>query len=375
MWYTLLVCSLLLSSVAGATGQTSFDYTVTNVVDTNNADVRKILTLWISYLGSNPDSAYDNPHWNAKEKAEYGLEYFDFAGHSLFANLSARDLVETFKPTVLSIYGFADHYEIRTLFYSDGLPPESKGSNPPAIIRVAAIKEDGEWKLANILPFVTSKWIARQYGRIRYFSSPNHQFNAARAEEAKSFVDSLERMFGTTVAPFTYYVTPSAEELGVLLGHDFFFFGLASGQVIANGKIVMAGFGSEHYPHEFVHLATGDVPNKMISEGVATWLGGSRNLTYEQNLAELRDCLSKADSVTLEKIATRQWGWQCNALYTTGAVIVELVHKRGGIAAVKRLFQAPKEVEALLPFIADALGVAPDELNEYVLRAIAERSR
>src|SRR5688500_15203661 len=132
-----VVCSVLLSNVVILTAQ-SFDYAVTNVVDTNNAEVKQILDLWISFLGSTPDSAYDNPHWNAKEKSEYGFEYFDFAGRSLFANLTARELVDNYKPTVLSIYKVGDHYEIRTLFYAEGLPPESEGSNPPAIIRVAA---------------------------------------------------------------------------------------------------------------------------------------------------------------------------------------------------------------------------------------------
>ena len=363
------VLALAFVAVEAARSQ-PVEYAITARVDTTNAEVREVLATWINYLWSVPDSAYDNPHWNSHEKQLYGHRDFDFASYWISHQIPSDVLLASYPPRILSIDKVDDHYEIRTMFYGENLPAEMSGSNPVTILRVAATREDGGWKLANMLPFVTRNWIEHRVGPIRYRMPPTYRFNEMVAHRAHAFVDSVASMLGVEVEPFSFYLASSIDELGSLLGHDFFFVGVTTGLTLSDNRIVMSSKRSEHYPHELVHVVAGTVPNGMINEGLATWIGGSGDQSFVEGLRELRRCLEADDSVSIEGIWRREWGWHCNAYYMTGAAIVDLVYKRGGMSAVRQLMKAPTEEGPFFDVVADALGVRRDDLGRYVLDAI-----
>ncbi len=352
---------LTLFSLPEASAQ-SFSYGLNGRVDTSIAEVKEVLDLWLRYLDSSPDSAYDNPHWNQEERKAYGPGEFDFTGRLMY-QMPASDLVRIFKPVILSIEKENDRYAIRTLFYGDKLEGYMARSNPWAITRVHAIRDHGSWKLANALPTLTAEWRKERVGRITYIFPHDHTLDTTLAQRSNDFCDSVGNLLGREWAPFEYYITHSPDELGRILGFDFFFAGYTSGLSMNSQRKILAGFGSEWYPHEFVHMVAGTIRNRMIDEGLATWIGGSGRRVFPDMAKDLGECLSGINSVRFSDVFNQEWGWQCAAFYTTGAILVDQAYKRGGMAAVRRLMSAPDDEREFVAFLSSELGVAPDDFD------------
>src|ERR1700759_1703466 len=97
--------------------QTKIDVIIHWRVDTTKKEIKEVAALWINYLNSKPDSLYDNPYWNNAEKIKY--KRFDFSTPYLY-KLPSKQLLNYYKPTILSIEKEGEYYEIRTLFSADG---------------------------------------------------------------------------------------------------------------------------------------------------------------------------------------------------------------------------------------------------------------
>jgi hypothetical protein len=259
----------------------SIEFTIHSRVDTSKQEIKEIVALWTNYLSSKPDSIYDNPYWNEEEKKKY--TDFDFTRPFIYPFPSAQ-LLNYYKPTILSVEKDGENYAIRTLFSADGLEGIYKKSNPWCITKIYAIKENNQWKLKNALPILTQSWKRKTIGKITFIYPPEHQFNDNLAEKANKFCDSITLKFQfPDWKPFDFYITKSGDELGKLLGFDFFFTGYTTGMGMNDRRILLGGIDSEWYPHEFVHLV---VDNKkrhgMINEGFATWLGGTMEKTFDE---------------------------------------------------------------------------------------------
>jgi hypothetical protein len=141
--------------------------------------------------------------------------------------------------------------------------------------------------------------------------------------------------------------------------------GLDIGAILLMGNPAIG----EDYLHEFVHAVLGpSLPNgnKLLGEGVATWLGGSRGRAPRAMYALLRR-YQVADS-TLHFAALVRNGFTVagaeratDLQYATGALIVNAIYKKTGIAGVRRIYQLQGDPNALLRAIAIELGRPPDD--------------
>jgi hypothetical protein len=144
---SLLILILLICKLTNS--QTSkINIIIHSRVDTSKKEVREIVDLWTNYLNSQPDSIYDNPYWNEEEKKKY--KNFDFSIKYMY-QFPSQQLLNYFKPTILSIEKEGDNYNIRTLFEAEGLKGYYQKSNPWCITKLYAIKEKNQWKLKNAL--------------------------------------------------------------------------------------------------------------------------------------------------------------------------------------------------------------------------------
>ena len=114
----LLILTLTLNCGLVYSQQTTFDYTIHSRVDTSKQNIKDIVTLWLNYLASKPDSIYDNPYWNEAEKKKY--KDFDLTRKFIY-QFPSRQLLNYYKPTILSIEKEGNNYSIRILFAADGL--------------------------------------------------------------------------------------------------------------------------------------------------------------------------------------------------------------------------------------------------------------
>ena len=143
-------------------------------VDTTKNEIREIATIWTKYITSKPDKISDSPYWNKEEKAKH--KNFDLSRRLLYQFPSDQLLIQ-FKPKILSIEKEGEHYCIRTIYSADGLEGEFSRSDPWAIQRLYAVKENDQWKLKNSLPIVTADWNRKTVGKITFIYSPDHEFN------------------------------------------------------------------------------------------------------------------------------------------------------------------------------------------------------
>jgi hypothetical protein len=228
------------------------------------------------------------------------------------------------------------------------------------------------WQLSNPLARLTSTWPRHEVGAISFHYAPGQRVDTARARRTVRFVDSVSAMFGVPSPPhIDYYSTASPDEYFRALGLDFYV--LPSGRGSATGghamteaAIVFSGDPSqgEAYLHEVAHLILRDRfgGGSMLGEGIPTWLAGSKGRDAQMLFRILGEYQRTHPAVTLASIldGTVAGGWtnaETDALYATGAVFVEAVFRRAGVAAIRQLEGTPGDAGALQRAMRGALGL------------------
>lgn len=333
-------------------------------VDTTKKEIKEIITLWTNYLNAEPDKISDNPYWNEEEKLKY--KDFDFS-RSLLYQFPSDQLLRDFKPKILSIEKEGDHYGIRTMYSADGLEGEYRKSNPWAIQKIYAVRENNQWRLKNSLPIITNHWNRKTIGKITFIYPPDHKFNEALALKANEFCTRKGDEFKfPDWEPFDYYITQSGDELGRLLNFDFFGAGYTTGIGLNEARILLSGFGSEYYPHEFIHLIVPKFDRHgLIEEGFATWQGGQAGKTFEESASLFANELSKNDTVTFLDVLNKQWGWQYAAFYTTGAILCNSAYKKGGVKLVNELLKTPNASEKLVENLCLIFDLETKDFDDF----------
>ncbi|AFL84130.1 hypothetical protein Belba_1518 [Belliella baltica DSM 15883] len=316
-------------------------------VDMTNTEVKEIASLWTNYLNTEPDKISDNNNWNKEEKEIY--RDFDLS-RALLYQFPSKDLLQYFKPKILSITKEGENYSIRTIYSADGLEGEYSKSDPWAIQKLYAIKEDKSWKLKNSLPILTADWAKKKIGKITFIYPSNHTFNQSMAEKAGEFCQSIIEEFEfPDYEPFDYYITQNGDELGQLLNFDFFFAGYTTGIGFNENRILMSGFGSEYYPHEFIHLIVPKFDrHSLLEEGFATWKGGQGGISFGESAKIFANALSRNEAVTFLEIINKKWGWEYASFYTSGAILCHAAFEKGGVALVNELLTVPQNDERLI---------------------------
>ena len=361
----ILLFGILLLFASQGVGQTyPFPYTLHGRVDTTNPEVMEVVQLWLNYLASKPDSICDNPFWNEAEKRNY--KEFDFAQESLF-QFDSRQLLNYFKPTILSVEKVEQSYAIRTIFFADNVEGESRKSNPWTIFRIYAVKEFGDWKLKNPLSIHSRNWKRIKAGKITYIFPSTHWYSYVYAEKAVHFCDSIAEKFEVGEwEPFDFYITESADELGELLGFEFFFPGFTQGRGMYDRRILLSGKNSEFYPHELAHMVLGGQnQHQFVNEGMATWIGGVAELTFEDAARNLAAAVQKEPQVRFINMLSRKWGRQHHALYVSGAIFCKLIYEKKGLEGLNALMNSSASDMELFSTLCKTLGIKEKDLNDY----------
>ncbi len=347
--------------------QDSLNFVISNRVNFEEDTTRKeILNLYKNYFNSRPDSLYDNPYWNKKEKEKYVI--YDFSQPGIFNGINFNILKNYFDFYVLSIEKIGkESYSLRAMIISKmGL--KNQGSSVWCIHKVSAIKEDNEWRLQNNLVQETAQWNSFYTNKINYHFKDT--LNYTLATKAGHFVDSLRTIFNiNNTDTLDYYITKNADELGLLRGFDYFFTGYTTG--ITGSNYIMSS-KRVFYAHELVHFAlkTPEVKsNFMVTEGFAEFLGTKKQnpKRYYNSLNQLlKDILSQNYSIAnLLAQDVKYNGY--NYRYPFGALLCELVYEQKGIEGLKNLlFSNTKEEEHLKKALSKALSIAPNQLEQVI---------
>ena len=221
--------------------------------------------------------------------------------------------------------------------------------SPIALQRLYAIRESGapfNFRLSGTLPRLTREWQQRTEGRVTFWYAPGQHPNPKKISHASSFVDSVSKLF--QVPPpqhLDVYVGRSLEDVQRATGLDFFPAASVDrglGGRAIGGRILLVGNPAlgEAYLQELTHAILGPtfpIRNGLFNEGVATWLGGSRGHTPQQMYARLLKIQTARPALTLAQVLTNDIPGASaeeltDAFTATGALLVDAVYRRSGIA-------------------------------------------
>ncbi|WP_044212936.1 hypothetical protein [Flammeovirga sp. OC4] len=340
---------------------------VSSRVDTTSKDVRAIIQLYENYYKSKPDSIYNNPYWNKKEKELY--HDFDFSRVSIFqGGMDATYLFRAFSPFVMSVEPLGEKYQIRVLFASNTTNPKYIGSKVWCIQKLNAIKENDQWVLENLIVEISKKWSSKKSGVVEYVYPPNYSFDKKAADNAKGFcADIIKRFNPDYNSTFKYYVTNSIDDMGLLENFDFYFVGITTGK--AREGMILTAKGNEYYPHEFVHKLLPENPNRgyIIEEGLAVYLGTRENKTeYVDLMNKLATNLKTSPKkINFKSIISQEVKYNgYPTAYPAGAGICELIYNLKGDDGLIQLMKSDtKDFEGIIKSVCSITKLMESEVE------------
>ena len=331
--------------------------------------VPAIVREWTSYLRAGRNTPGAARHWSTSERS---LPAYDIAATIGTYGPGFAATVLDVRPRVLDS---TDEYVVKTLIARVNAQQDVR---PVVLTRVYAVQEEGRWVFANALSRDTSDWLHATVGPIRYVVSPRRSFDQGRAERLIAFADSVAVSFEVPRLPqLTYYVAADSDELHRAMGVDWTFGSFGTAYASPANSMILSGnpiFGEENR-HEIVHILLAPLVAKgrthpMINEGVASWLGGSQGMSFDQFMRRYASYLRDNPDVTVDTLlagAAVDRGW-----YPTGALLVHMIHERGGYDAVHELMTSGSSADELRSAIARLLGAEWEDVVAEVRRRALE---
>ncbi|GLR19192.1 hypothetical protein [Portibacter lacus] len=347
---------------------------ISSRVDTTNNDVKEVLDLYENYINSQSDSIYDNPYWNSEEKAQF--EDFDFSRISIYNGISSSQLFRIYTPFVLSIEPKNEKYQIRVLYSNSAIEPPYVGSKVWCIHKLNALREEGNWKLENLLVEKTRKWQKKQVGFIEYVYSDEHDFDELQAKKAVNFCNKIIQRFNPNFhSKFRFYLANDIDEMGELENFDYYFTGITTGK--AREGMILSSKGDEFYPHEFIHklLPTNKNRGHVIEEGLATFLGTKENLEeYLVIMKKLAHDYNINETFSLKNILNNQTDWNgYPAAYPGGALICEVIFEIKGDEGIRELINnKTNNYDEIIKLSMSILNLEEDKVIRLIDNKIKE---
>ena len=336
-------------------------------VDTTIADVRNVVSLVRAYLAKPDSSARTRGLWSTATE-------FDRTTGDVTAWRANQGFPATVVGVIPAMPG--DSVYIVRILYARA--DSAGGASPLALQRLYAVREPGApyaFRLSSAFPHMRKNWEQRSKGPITFWYVPGQGPNAARINRATRFVDSVAKLFTVPVPRhLDVIVGASMDDVERAIGLDFFPEPSGPGQRSGGlnlGFIILSGNPAigEAYFHEFVHSVLGaSIPagSTLLSEGVATWLGGSRGRSPREMYRLLRSYQESDSTLTLSSLIRS--GFQVadddrasNLLYATGALIADTIYRRQGIRGLRNIYVLKGDQDTLIHGIASALGFSPTD--------------
>ncbi len=334
-------------------------------VDTTVTDVRNIVSLVRAYVTRLDTSARSQGLWTTS--TEFDRRVGDATLYQAYGGFPATVV------GVISTPG--DSVYVVKILYARG---DSTGAHPLALQRLYAVRDNSArfgFKLSSALPRMTEHWEKRNTGPLTFYYAPGQRPNQARIDSVARFVDSIARLFSVPPPPhLDVVVGESMDDVLRAIGLDFYPEPSGPGQRSGGrdlGSILLVANPTvgEAYYHEFVHAILGPhirAGTPLLSEGVATWLGGSRARSPRQVYTAVREYQVADPKLSLTKLYRTGFEdsdplRQSDLVYGTGALIANAVYQKRGIAALRMLYQTGGDAETMLRAISAALGLPPND--------------
>lgn len=204
---------------------------------------------------------------------------------------------------------------------------------------IATVKGD-EVVFSSYTSYATKDWQEETVGSITYLSSPSRTFSMEDARKQEEFARYLSEFFGIAQIPITYYSCVDSEKMFNILGYDYnwqMHLHKSTGQTGFNNTIY-SGNNRDIYNHEVVHIYLArflDTKwNPLLNEGIATYMGGSGELSYKEHRSNLASYVAEHPGFDFTEHLNPYKQFfiyeDSSVPYTIGALICEIAHEQGG---------------------------------------------
>lgn len=343
--------------------------TYNHLVDATNKDIKEVCQLFENYIISSNSKETKKQFWNTSEQEQF--IHYDF-----LENEFQPSLYMGFPAHVLSITSQNDGYQIKVQY---GYCKEDGTPYVLAIANYLAKKENGQFKLFNVLPYNRLNWNAQPIENILFYYPKYHPFDEIKASKLVEFASTLCNHFNVPFTPFEYYLANTYDEIQLLKGFDYAI-GMGGNTVpsgkASEAKVYCGGLG-EYYPHEVFHVLIDQFyPNKhfWVSEGIATFLGGSRGQTLEWHCKRTHAYLVEHPEINLnELLKLNNLDEQTAYHYVLGGLIAKKIYEKGGWPLLQQFMNSGKSDTEYYEAITKFLGVSQSNLNCFLRKELGKQ--
>lgn len=312
---------------------------------------QEIINTLKKFLETKNDSFKENKYWLGED-----FDTFWFPFQDLYEIEHKDSALYFYQPSLMEIVNTDDEQKKLLKLAFIGHDDTTKENTIKSIYNIVANKTDRGIVLSNPLHYFTRDWEKIQKGSIEYVISPDRDFNEEEAERQLEDIGKICDFFSTDPMPITYYSCTGLEELFQIKGFDYnpIMYREGGGGLATHLNIVLSGNSSEYYTHEIMHLyisAWYPLRNKLIDEGMATYVGGSRVYSYTWHKENLKSHIEKHPEINFSthlEPFERFFAGETSIPYMIGALICERAYRLYGKEKLLKLLTGGDELWDLL---------------------------
>ena len=340
-----------------------------------NPDIVKINQLWTDYLMSSPDSLYNNPYWNCRDKEKY--KSYDLLRSEGYLELYGLAKYGELKNLVLSIKPLNDdYYDIHSMYYWGHF------SEYPYVLcttHVLSFKdENNNFVLGNWLDYYSKNWKSVTKGDIT-FHYQTYKPNRGKINKALKFRSFLLDNFGIKLPHLDVYISDGFRESQRLKGFGYDFGetavfdtnDLGGTTDIDNYIIYSNATQGEFYPHEMMRfvLVKYRGAHHLLTDGLSEYYSENPKIigipiqTHFRDLDYYLDAHPEIDLRILDRFES---GNLTQKNYLIGLVIVNLIQKRCGHHKLLEALGTVHTDDELLKFIENNMAIEEKDINSLI---------
>ena len=364
---TLWFCTCCAQNIAKTKKKIDVDYSIIMSIN-NDSTIKKIVNK-LEYIYNENDINGYTKYWDKNDFRFMKEPHKDL--YLLFNNG-----YKTYIPTIISVVKNNNKFIVKIAIIGN---PEGFNSLY-AIYDLGVNLVNGEPFFYNLISTNLSKFKSKKIADITYFF--NNTLNKNQIAKQIKFNQYLALFFQKENFEFNFIVVKNYEDMLKLQSYNYkddMYINSSGGIAYANDRMVFSANNSFYYPHEVVHLFTNRYyPNihEIIDEGIATYLGGSKEISYNDLKNELGLKVKSYNNDFTKLIFEYDYKYiplsnGTPIYYVIGAFICDEIYKIKGLKGLEQIMNTGYEDDnKLLSEICKALEVKENELNDYLLKKL-----
>jgi len=342
-----------------------FKLPVSPVVDTIKVENKKIIFTLTEFLKTKNESIISNEYW-----LESDFEKFQYPFADIYNIENGNKSKNYYKPTLMELIEIDSTQKLLKIGFV-GHNKETDESIIRAIYNLIAVKSNnGKWYLRQAIEHITHNWIVQNENSITYLFPPEKSINQNEIKKQANDIKNICTFFNCEPIKITYYSCLNPKQVFEVKGFDYLpnMYFSQTGGMADFGDIVYSGNNSEFYTHEIVHVYTKKLYpkiNRLLDEGLATYIGGSGLHDYEWHRAKMARYLKNAKINLGEHLMPYERLYidgETPIPYMIGALICERTIRIYGKKKLFELFKSGNDIVNIL----EEIGLTKENLTNEI---------